>query len=1028
LNIAEFSIRRKVITWVMTLLLLVGGVLAYQTIGRLEDPEFTIKDALVITPYPGATAAEVAEEVTNEIEKATQQLGQLDRVTSKSERGLSTVTVTIKDKFDKHSLPQVWDELRRKVNDAGRMLPPGAGPSQVIDDYGDVFGVFLAVTADGYSYEEIRRYVEMLRRELLLVQDVKKVDLYAMQPEAIYVEISRQKLKALGLSPEQVYALLGSKNLVIDGGRVQAGREYIPIQVSGEYTSVEEIGQLLITAGGSDRVVYLKDIAEIRRSYVEPASEKLRFDGKSAIGLTISTVQGGNVVTMGQAIEKRLAELEGQRPVGMEVHVIAYQSRAVTEAINSFVVNVVEAVCIVIVVLLIFMGLRSGLIIGFVLLVTIAGTLLVMKSFAITLERISLGALIIALGMLVDNAIVITEGMMIQIRTGKDRLEAAKTVVSQNMMPLLGATLIAVLAFAAIGLSKDSTGEYCRSLFYVLLISLVMSWVTAVTLTPLLCHTFLKAPKRSEASGQAPTADPYQGRFFQLYRRFLTRCLRQRWFTVAVMVGLLVLAGLGFQQIETSFFPPSTRPQFMVDVWLPRGTHIDQTQKRIEQIEQYLTAQEHVAHVASCIGKGAPRFLLTYAPEKTDSGYAQLLVEVDDYRVIDPLQTQLQQHLDTTYGDASCLVKKFLLGPGEGGKIQVRFRGLDRKILRQLANRCQTIFHDDGLAIGIRQDWREKNKVVQAELREAQAQRAGITRPQVAQVLTAAFEGQTIGVYRERDRLLPIVARAPETERNDVASINNLQIWSPVAGKMIPLTHVVSDRFQTTWEDAIIQRRNRLPTVTVHCDPKRGNASVLIERLQPKVKAMFDEFARQNSLSEQYTLVWGGEYEDSRDAQASLAKSLPGFFVMMVLIVIFLFNSIRQPLIIWLCVPLAIIGVTAGLLLTGQPFGFMALLGVLSLSGMLIKNAIVLIDQINFEVGQGKELPRAIQDSAVSRTRPVMMAAVTTVMGMTPLVLDAFYVSMAVTIMFGLSFAAVLTLIVVPVFYAIFFRVKFPAP
>ena len=733
---------------------------------------------------------------------------------------------------------------------------------------------------------------------------------------------------------------------------------------------------------------------------------------------------------MGQAIEQRLEELESQRPVGMEIGIIAYQSTEVTKAIDGFVLNLIEAVGIVVAVLLIFMGVKSGLIIGFVLLLTICATLTVMKGYAITLERISLGALIIALGMLVDNAIVITDGMLTRIRSGMDRMEAAKSVVSQNMIPLLGATLIAIIAFASIGLSDDSTGEYCRSLFYVLLISLIMSWITAVTVTPLLCYTFFKPSSSGPPTSQVDSGqqgDLYSGRFYGIYRTFLSQCIRMRWLTVAVMLGMLVAAVVGFGYVDTSFFPSSTRPQFMIDVWLPRGTHIKDTLKTVEQIETHVMAIDHVNHVASCVGKGAPRFLLTYAPEKTDSGYAQLLVEVDDYRQIEPIKADLQKYLNEAYADATCMIKKFLLGPGEGGKVQVRFRGPDPQLLRQLSERCRNIIRDDGGAVGIRDDWREKVKVVRAELRETQAQRAGITRQQVATVLTAAFEGETVGVYRERNRLLPIIARAPHAERSDVRNLNNLQIWSPAGQQMIPLTQVVSGEFQTVWENGIIQRRHRLPTITVHCDQQSGNASVLMERIAPKIEQMFDEFRAGLDPAQvdidAFTLEWGGEYEDAKDAQAALASSIPFFGLLMILMVVFLFNAIRQTLIIWLCVPLAIIGVTVGLLVAHQPFGFMAILGLLSLSGMLIKNAIVLIDQIDLDIRSGKDHYQAVVDSAVSRMRPVMMAALTTVMGMTPLLLDAFYISMAVTIMFGLTFAAVLTLICVPVLYTIFFRI-----
>lgn len=1032
MNIAAVAIRKKTVTLVLTVGLIVGGIIAYQKLGRLEDPEFTIKDALVITPYPGATAAEVEEEVTNEIEKAVQQLGQLKRVVSRSQRGASTVTVTIRDKYDKYSLPQVWDELRRKVSDAQGNLPPGSGPSFVMDDYGDVFGIFLAVTGDGYTYEEIRRYVDMLRRELLLVQDVKKVDLFALHDEAVYVEMSSQKMAGMGISQERIFTVLSNKNLVADGGMVEVGAEYVPIKITGEFTSVQEIGDLLLSSPGSKSVIYLRDVATVRRGYVDPVLKKLRYNRKPAIGIAVSTVMGGNVVAMGKAMEKRLGELDALRPIGMELNIVSYQSRSVTESIQGFVVNLIEAIVIVIVVLLLFMGMRAGLIIGGVLLLTILMTMMGMQAKGIMLERISLGALILALGMLVDNAIVIIDGMLIRIQNGEDKIIAATKCVSKDMTPLLGATVIAILSFAAIGLSDDSTGEYCGSLFWVLLISLFGSWVVAVTVTPLLGVMFLKKPKLREGE---ENKEPFQSGFYRGYRAFLASCIRARWVTVALMCGLLGLAIFGFGFLEQNFFPPSTRPQFMIDVWMPEGTHIDKTTQAADAVSEYIREKypDDVSNITATIGAGAPRFLLVYAPEKADSSYGQLLVDVKDYRVIGKMREELQDYLDNTFkfGDEtkfprpSCLVKTFLLGPGDGGKMQMRLRGPDGQILRSIAERTMSIMHQDPEAVGIRDDWRQKIKTVETELRQAQAMRNGIERPQIANVIEQGFSGKTVGVYRERNRLLPIIARAPDFERHDAGNIPNLQIWSPAGQKMIPISQVVSGT-RTVWQNAIICRRNRLPTITVHCDPNDGRTTDMFSRIAPKIEKMFDDFKAQHHLSEEFTLEWGGEHEDTHDAQAGLAASLPAFIVMMVLIVIILFNALRQPLIIWLCVPLGIIGVTAGLLVTQQPFGFMALLGILSLTGMLIKNAIVLIDQIDLNIREDMEKYPAIISAAVSRMRPVMMAAATTVLGMIPLVLNPFYASMAVAVMAGLSFAAVLTLIFVPTLYAIFFRVKSP--
>jgi len=1008
MNIAESSINNKTVTLVFTVVLLVAGLQAYQSMSRLEDPEFTIKEALVITPYPGASASEVEEEVTDQIEMAVQKLGQLDKIESKSDRGLSTLTVSMKNMYDKNSLPQIWDELRRKVNDAQRNLPPGAGPSLVIDDYGDVYGVFIAIYGEEYSYAELKKVVDLFRRELLLVQDVAKIDTFGERVEAIYVELNRDRIAQLGIPTSVIINELQQKNIAVESGRIKVGREFITVSPTGEINTVKEFESILIS-GTSDRQIYLRDVANVRRGYVEPQDNLVRYDGNTAIGLGISTVSGGNVVTMGEVLEKRAQELMSQIPLGMQVGIISLQSRAVTFAISNFVNSLLQAVAIVIVVLLFFMGVRSGLLIGFVLVLTIAGSFIFLKPMGVALERISLGALIIVLGMLVDNAIVVVDGMLIKLQRGVKAVQGASEVVQQTAIPLLGATFIAMLAFAPIGTSNDSTGEFCRSLFQVVVVSLLLSWVTAVTTTPLLGVMFLKA------SGGEGGGDPYGGSFYQGYKTFLRGCIRFRWVTVGVVIVLFVTAVWGFGYVKKSFFPPSTRPQFMVDFWLPQGTHIDETTREVASIEEYLMQQEGVTHVTSLVGKGGLRFLITYGPEKLNSAYAQFLVDVDDPEKIDLLIPMVEKDLQELHPSALSYAFKFELGPGAKGKIRARFKGSDPDVLRQLSSQAMAIMYEDPNTKAIRTDWRQRVKVLRPILAEEQANLVGIQRKDVANAVLEGFEGSRVGVYREGDLLLPIILRAPEAERTNVESINNLQIWSPAAQKTIPLRQVVSD-FETTFEDEIIMRRDRKRTITVFADPISGPATVLFKRLKPKIEAM--------ELPEGYELEWGGEYEDTSDAQGPLLASVPWFVIGMILITIILFNSLRQPLIIWLIVPLAVIGVTLGLLVTKQPFGFMSLLGMLSLSGMLIKNAIVLVDEINFQLSEGKELLPAILDSGTSRLRPVAMAASTTALGMTPLLFDAFFVSMAVTIIFGLLFATVLTMVVLPVLYAIFFRAR----
>jgi multidrug efflux pump subunit AcrB len=1048
MNIAELSIRKSTITWVLTILMVVGGAFSFFNLAWLEDPEFTIKDAIIMTPYPGASAAEVEEEVTNVLEKAIQELGQLKYVESRSSRGMSQIKVKIQDKYDASSLPQVWDEMRRKVNDYQVQLPPGAGPSNVNDDFGDVYGVYIAITGEGYTDKELYEYAKFLQRELLHAEDVKRIDLYGVRPEVIYVEMRREKMAELGISQQDIYNSLAAKNLPSDSGHLTLGKEYIPINPTGEFQSEQEFRDLLISSRemDSDQLVYLGDVADIVRGYDDTPDTILRFDGKSAVGLGISTVLGGNVVTMGESLQKRFAELEELAPLGMELNIISFMPEAVTTSIKGFLIILVAAVVIVIAVLLIFMGLRSGLIIGFVLFLTIMGTFIFMDMWDVTLERISLGALIIALGMLVDNAIVVVDGMRVKMDQGTDALTAAKDVVGQTGIPLLAATLVAIAAFASIGTSEDSTGEYCRTLFSVILISLTLSWITAASTTPLLCKTFLKVKPKSD-TGEA-AKDPYSGKIYGFYKGFLSTSIRLRWLTVVVVVALFASSLFGFGFVKSMFFPESTRNQYYIDFWLPEGTDINETSRQMKRAEEYLLAQEGITHTSTFIGGAQIRFLLIYTPESLYHSYCQILVTVDDYKKIGGFLNSTLEDLEDLFPEATLNTRAFLLGPSEGGKIQLRINGPDPQVLRQLGERAEAILLADPVAKGVRNEWRNKVMVVRPQMAEAQARQAGITRPDLALAIQSAVEGANAGLYRERDELIPIIARSPKSERGNMENLGAIQVWSPAAKTMISAGQVVSE-FTTEFENAHIWRRNRTKMLRLHADQRYGLPSELFARVKPQIEQALNvdvETINGQLVSPEnwdvntlkvvdegmlpikgmpgYNIAWGGEVEDSARAGASLAMSIPVFFGLMVLLVLLLFNSIKKTLIIWLTVPLAIIGVTAGLLLLNQPFGFMALLGIMSLAGMLIKNAIVLIDQIDIEMASGKPGLQAITDSGASRLIPVAMAALTTILGMIPLLKDVFFVSMAVTIMFGLGFATVLTLIFVPVLYAIFFKVK----
>ncbi|MDJ0869300.1 MAG: efflux RND transporter permease subunit [Myxococcota bacterium] len=1062
MNIGEYSIQKRTVTLVLTGVACIAGMISYDNLGRLEDPEFTIKEALVFTAYPGASADDVDREVTNVLDRAIQRMGQIKRLESRSLRGMSIVKVVIKDEYQRDDLPKIWDEVRRKVTEAQAELPPGAGPTSIDDDFGDVYGVYVGVTGEGYTYRELKNYVDLLRRELLLVQDVKRIELFGAQPEAVYVEMNRERMAALGIPAAQIFEKLRARNLAADGGRVQAGPRFIAIDPTGVFASEQQFRDLLISEPGQP-LVYLGDVAEVRRDYIDPpltllhmSYRTVRRDGElldrdqvaelaeagalfeddsleitpllnqPAIGLAISTVPGGNVVTMGRALEARMEELEAQRPIGIELSVIALQSDSVVKAVNGFMLNLIQAIGIVVVVLFAFMGIRSALLIGFVLFVTIAATFIVMDAQGILLERISLGALIIALGMLVDNAIVVTEGMKVKIESGEPAVDAARSIVGQTQYPLLGATIVAIIAFAAIGLSEDQTGEYCQSLFYVLGISLLMSWVTAVTVTPLLCAMFFK-PRSGRGAGDG---DVYGGALFVLYRRLLETAMRFRYVTIAIAYGLFAAAVYGFTLLPPGFFPYSTRPQYMVDVWLPQDTHVQTTAETAARVGDFLMSRPNTKAAALHTGSGGLRFLLVYDPELPNSAYAQLLVEVHDFEGIEDDIRAVEEWSAERLPEALVFGKPFKLGPGTGGNIQLRLSGPDVGHLRDLAGEASQLLREEPLIKYVRSDWKEPVKVIRPVLAAQQARRNGILRVDVTDRIESSFQGSVVGVFREgvsedEDRVLPVVSRAPAEERAEVDSIQDLQIYSPAARRMIPIRQVVRD-FRVAFEDGLIFARNRRPTVTLHSDQTEGEAAIPFERVRGRVEAWFEAKRAEGEIDAEYAMEWGPEYEDSRNAQIALASSLPFFVTLMALIVVILFNNLRQPLVIWLTVPLAMVGVSSGLLAFDQPFNFMAILGTLSLVGMLIKNSIVLIDEINANEERGMDPYEGIVMAGVSRLRPVAMAAATTALGMLPLLTDIFFVSMALAIIFGLSFATLLTLLVVPTLTATFYGIPSP--
>ena len=1021
MNIAEYCIKRPTVTVSFAVAMLLAGVMGYFKLGRLEDPEFTIKVAQVVTAYPGATAERVANEVTDPLETAIQQMGQLKMVTSTSYPGKSIIQVEMKDKYDSSSLPQVWDELRRKVNDAAPALPPGCGTPVVIDDYADVYGVVYAIYGDGFTYAELKEHAKLLRRELLLCADVSKIELLGERNEIVSFEMSRAKMANLGITPEIIQAVVSGQNESASAGKVRIDDKYVRIYPSGTVNSIEDFKRLIVTipqGDGKFSTVRLGDLMTITRDYEDPPSCIMRYNGKPAVGLGISTSKGGNVMTMGAAIDRRMKELLPETPVGIEFGIVSHQASTVDAAVGGFVVNLVESVVIVIAVLLFTMGMRSGVLIGTILLLTVFATVAVMNQMDLIFERISLGAFIIALGMLVDNAIVVTEAVLIAAEKGESRTKAAIDVVKQSQWPLLGATVIAILSFAPIGASQDSTGEYCGSLFKVLMISLLLSWVFAITVTPLLASKFLAKKAKSEGGGKGEEkADPYSGGFYRVYRGFLEFCIVHRYLTWLVLLALLVAAVFGFTKVKQSFFPESTRPQFMVHVWMPEGSSIHATEKRVSALAEAVRGLDGVTAVTALSGSGGLRFLLTYSPEDSDDSYGILFVEVDDVRRIPEVMEKAERLALDIAPDALVYGQKFVNGPGDAQKIQFRIIGKDPKVLRRAAGQALDVLRADGGFKEIQTDWRNRTDVMVPDIAEDRARKLGVTRSDIARSLMQATVGLTVGCYREGDESLPIIVRAPACERNDPDSLRCSWVWSSALGCSVPFAQVATG-IHTETEEAIFKRRNRLPCITVKCNPVSGMAS------DARLRAAEGLEAIGSTLPAGYTVEWGGEYENSKDANSGLAGKIPSILAVMVMIVILLFNSIRKMLAIFLTVPLILVGVVAGLLGFDQPFGFMALLGFLSLVGMQIKNAIVLIDEINAQLAAGTEPFEAVVMSGVTRLRPVMNTALTTILGMIPLVVDPFYSAMAVTIMCGLAFATLITMVVVPVNYALLYRVR----
>ncbi|RKZ48522.1 MAG: AcrB/AcrD/AcrF family protein [Gammaproteobacteria bacterium] len=1040
MNLAAAAIDKKTVSYFAFVLIFVAGIAAFFSLGQLEDPDFTIKTATITTFYPGASADEVELEVTDRIELALQQLKQLDFVESWSRDGMSLIKADIIPAYSTKEVPQIWDEMRRKVREVEANLPPGVQRPVVNDDYSDVYGHLLALTGDGFSYAELEEYAKHLKKELSLVEGVAKVIFWGEQEKVIYIHTSETQLSQLGLSTANLEATLHEQNVVVDSGSVDVQNKRLRIAPTGEFQSPEDIADLTIRGtmlenlqntstanfGSSSSVaapafsselIRIRDIGTVSQGYSDPPARIMRFNGVPAIAIAISNIPGTNVVTMGNLVAKRLDELIENLPIGIEAERVHWQADIVDDSIKGFFTNLGQAVVIVLVVLAVSMGLRMGFIIGTSLILTILGTFIIMSILGIDLQRMSLGALVIALGMMVDNSIVVADGFVIRLNRGMDRTKAAIEAAALPSMPLLGATIVAVMAFYPIVASVESVGEYCASLFSVVAISLIVSWVLSMTLTPIQCMDMMPDPEAG-----SDNADPYGTKFYMRYRSILDRAINRRWITIGIMVGLLVTSVIGFGFVKQLFFPDSAMTKFMVDYWTPEGTRIQDVSEDMKRVEKALLKDERVDSVATFVGGGPPRFYLPVEPEDPNEAYGQLIINVKDVKEIDGLIRELTPLFEEHFPDAQVPMIKYGVGPADTWKFQARIGGpaiADKFILRSLATNAMDILEADPLTGMVQNDWRQRTLKVVPDYNQERGRWTSITRKDIGNTTKRAFDGRTIGQYRERDDMLPIILRMGEEERRNVGGLDILQIQPEGETYTVPLSQVTNN-VHTAWEDPVIWRRDRRRTITVQANPVLGfTLPDMMKNVASKVESI--------ELPPGYTFEWGGEIESSADSQASLIPGMIPAAVIISFIVVALFNAFRPPIVIALVIPFALIGITAGLLVSGAAFGFVALLGGMSLIGMMIKNSVVLLDQVNIELAEDKAPYEALVHACMSRLRPVGLAAATTIFGMIPLLQDIFWVGMAITIMAGLMFGTILTMVLVPVFYATLYRIKVPA-
>lgn len=1008
MKLVKYFLSKKPVTILLLVLVLAGGLLAYVKMGKLEDAPFTIKQVLVLTPYPGASPSEVQSQVTDVLEESIQALGELYYLKTENRAGLSKITVYVKKETRADEMQQLWDKLRRKVSDVQSKLPEGAGPSVVNDDFGDVLGVFYGLTGSGHSYRELEDEAKLIKNEILKVKDVAKVEIYGTQTPTIDISVSPSVMARSGITMADIARAFEAQNKVVDAGGIDVGSNRLRIESTGNFYSLDDIRNLTIVSRTGEHF-RLADITRIEESYQTPASNLMRINGQPAVGIAISTVPTGNVVDMAAAVKESLQQMSGSIPEGFELVTLYDQGYESAVANQGFILNLIISVLTVVAILLFFIGFKNGLLIGSGLVFSIFATLIVMLCTDIALQRMSLAAIIIAMGMLVDNAIVVSDSALVNMQRGMRKRVAIMRACSSTALPLLAATIIAILTFLPIYFSPHITGELLSSLVIVIGVSLMFSWVFALTQTPFFIQEFVRRPRPEELKSTL-----FDGKYYNMFRRSLHWVIKHRYATIACMVLLLVLSAWSSKFIPKVFVPALDKQYFTVDVWLPEGSNIDETGKLAEEMAEYIRTHGEAEMVSTFIGRTPPRYYLSNVAFGPQSNYTQLLVKCHTSEESRRLNAALQDSIRLKFPGPLIKVNKFELSPLTEAVIEARFLGPDPAVLDSLVGQAIEIMRRNPKVADARNEWGNMALMLRPVYDPVKAGELGITKAQMMQSVKSISDGVPVGIYRDNEKKVPVLLKSEGYDITDAASLGNFSVWN--GERSAPLSQV-TERIETTWEFPQMRTYNRQLSMAAMCGVKPGHTMAEVHgEIRSEIEAM--------PLPPGYTFFWDSQYKDQGEAMEAIAKYFPLAFLMLIVILVALFGNFRQPIIILCILPLSLIGVAVGMLLTGFDFGFFPIAGWLGLLGMIIKNVIVLIDEINIQRREGVPAYTAVIESTVSRTRPVLMAATTTILGMVPLLFDIAFGGMAATIIFGLTFATLLTLFVTPALYILFYRIK----